>query len=179
MFIKIENFISDEFCDQLISSQWKNIHKRFGDTFDHGGRTVTPLDKNLLDSTNEDNQYINPIKILHTKILYTVKDNISSDLICNYMQFVEWNTNVEQPNHLDFNWHHATSILYLNDNFVGGETYIEDKIITPKKGTIIIFNGKNLHHGVNKIKEGTRYTISGWYISPSKWFEDNNLPNLV
>ena len=54
-------------------------------------------------------------------------------------------------------------IIYLNDNFVGGETVINKKQIEPKTGRMIIFSNGRLEHCVNNIQEGTRYTLIGWY----------------
>ena len=55
------------------------------------------------------------------------------------------------------------SLLYLNDNFEGGETIVNKVKIKPKKGLMILFSGNNIKHGVNTIKKGERYTIPCWY----------------
>ena len=55
-------------------------------------------------------------------------------------------------------------ILYLNDNFSGGETVFEnDTIIKPKKGRLLVFSNGIFLHKVNLITEGTRYVIAGWF----------------
>ena len=81
---------------------------------------------------------------------------------------VKWNTNQSQGTHQDFDYHPLTSILYLNDDFEGGETFVEDKIIKPKKGLMISFEGDKLKHGVKKIRKGIRYTIPCWYKRKKK-----------
>ena len=86
----------------------------------------------------------------------------------NYFELVKWNTNQSQGTHQDFDYHPLTSILYLNDDFEGGETFVEDKIIKPKKGLMISFEGDKLKHGVKKITKGTRYTIPCWYKRKKK-----------
>ncbi len=67
------------------------------------------------------------------------------------------------PNYLQ----NYNSILYLNDNYDGGELVFPDYEIEikPKVGDFICFpsNSKYLHR-VNKILSGTRYTMAnGWY----------------
>jgi len=60
---------------------------------------------------------------------------------------------------------HLACLIYLNDDYDGGEIYFprQEISIKPKAGTLITFPG-SLHyiHGVNKIISGTRYTITEW-----------------
>ena len=70
-----------------------------------------------------------------------------------------------QDEHIDFDHHTFTSILYLNDDFEGGQTVVGDKIIKPEKGKIIFFNGNQIKHKVLPIESGTRYTNPTWYIT--------------
>lgn len=52
------------------------------------------------------------------------------------------------------------AIIYLNDDYVGGEIAFRDLdiIYKPNKGDIIFFNGE-ITHEVKEITEGYRYTI--------------------
>ena len=53
------------------------------------------------------------------------------------------------------------SMLYLNDNFLGGEFYTKEGIILkPRPGLFTTFNGQKLWHGVQPVTKNTRYTIS-------------------
>ena len=61
--------------------------------------------------------------------------------------------------HGDYN-----SILYLNDNFSGGEFYTETGIIVkPVAGRLTFFDGKNISHGVKKFTNSHRYGIVFWW----------------
>ncbi len=51
-----------------------------------------------------------------------------------------YTTKEKQGEHLDFDHHTHTSILYLNDDYKGGETVINNMTMKPKKGAIIIFS---------------------------------------
>jgi predicted 2-oxoglutarate/Fe(II)-dependent dioxygenase YbiX len=53
----------------------------------------------------------------------------------------------------------------LNDDFYGGDfTFWQNYKVTLKKGDILIFPSLFLYsHGVEEIKEGTRYSIVLWY----------------
>lgn len=60
-----------------------------------------------------------------------------------------------------------TLILYLNDDFKGGETYFPDQgtHYTPTEGTGLLFQGIYLNHGVNKVRRDSRRTMSTWYTT--------------
>ena len=55
-------------------------------------------------------------------------------------------------------------IIYLNDDYDGGETFIGDITINPKRGRLVLFSNGSIKHGVNLITEGTRYILIGWFI---------------
>ncbi len=69
--------------------------------------------------------------------------------------------------HVSREW---TCILYLNDNYRGGRTYVPDtQVYEPKTGHGLLFQGVNIPHGVQKVRRNDRYTISFWFSSdPSK-----------
>jgi hypothetical protein len=81
-----------------------------------------------------------------------------------------------------FNMRTFTSVLYVNDDFEGGETFIRndgvkdeswrsdpvknynDYTSTPKLGNAVLFYGDDRNaHGVNKVTKGNRITVSTWY----------------
>lgn len=79
------------------------------------------------------------------------------------------------PNHTP--WREYTALVYLNDNFKGGEILFEDgpcnklyqKVIPIKANMMILApNGRNFYHEVFPIRQGTRYSIHLWYTSDSR-----------
>lgn len=67
------------------------------------------------------------------------------------------------------------SVIYINDDYEGGEIYfpIQDIKIKPVAGDLAFFPGdKNYLHGVTKVLSGIRYTI------PAFWTVENLLPRL-
>jgi hypothetical protein len=76
-----------------------------------------------------------------------------------------------------FNDKHFSSLVYLNDDYVGGELYMPqwDWEIRPEPGMLIAFEGNENHlHGVKMIEDGIRYT---WSIFWTKfdWAVKNKL----
>jgi len=53
------------------------------------------------------------------------------------------------------NW---TYLIFLNDDYVGGELVIDNFTVSPRKNQLIIFSGK-LKHKVNQVSFGNRYTF--------------------
>jgi len=76
--------------------------------------------------------------------------------------------NMENVNYgVDFFRHRAYgAIIYLNDDFDGGETYypLDGISIKPKVGRLAIHLGDKDHlHGVSEVSGGTRYTIASFW----------------
>jgi len=66
-----------------------------------------------------------------------------------------------------------TSIIYLNDDYEGGELHFPQHggfEIKPKKGTMLIFSGTiDNMHGIKEVTKGTRYThVTFWSNNISK-----------
>lgn len=83
-------------------------------------------------------------------------------------QLVSWPAGSEQPVHVDNRRAPTThaAILYLNDDYVGGQTYFPDiaEEVQPQCGLLAGFPGRALPHGVRRIESGTRYTLALWFV---------------
>lgn len=51
-----------------------------------------------------------------------------------------------------------TFLIYLNDNYEGGETTFNDFVIQPKQGTALIFQ-HDLEHEGSSVKQGIKYVL--------------------
>lgn len=60
-------------------------------------------------------------------------------------------------------------VIYLNDNFVGGELHYPDRDLTikPEKGMLVYHSGDVLHE-VLKVTSGDRYTLTSFIRSRQK-----------
>lgn len=73
--------------------------------------------------------------------------------------------------HTDFN-----SLIYLNDNYEGGEFYTEnDFVYKPNAGSLTFFDGSNIMHGSKKVLGHDRFTIIFWWKKPTI-FHDHHAP---
>jgi hypothetical protein len=65
-----------------------------------------------------------------------------------------------------------SSILYLNDDYEGGETYFPGHGVRlkPEAGALVLFGaGPEYVHGVSNVTRGMRYTYAGWFTFDKAW----------
>ena len=153
MIYSYENFLTPSECQYFIN-QHSKLFNPANDRRSAYHRKTEVIDYSLC--------LVQDSKKLNGRLNFTVK-NIDTEAFVNYFQIVEWPTEEFQPTHKDFEYHYYTSIIYLNSDFEGGETFVEKKEIKPKQGLMVLFAGDKMIHGVNKITKGTRYTIPCWY----------------
>ena len=140
LILRHDNFIDEGKCQALID-RFKTKYsftRKFRDTIVLGFR-----DDDILKHITE------------TFTFYPFK-NIDN------MEIVEWPTGSKMTPHRDkgdiFSW-----IIYLNDDFEGGETVIDGLRLKPKKGRLVLFSNGFYEHEVKEITKGTRYTLIAWY----------------
>jgi hypothetical protein len=105
-------------------------------------------------------------------------------------QLVRWHEGIELQPHVDnmepdgrpnISPHRSfSSILYLNDDYEGGETFFPGYgiRIKPTAGALVVFGaGPEYVHGITRVTRGLRYTYAGWFTY-DKNFEDPNAPKV-
>ena len=155
-----DNFLSDEICDWFMSFH-RTMFPLYGIEF--GDRKIINITQLIHTLYNDNSPYdlSDYLKMVQANLTTEVRKH-DPQAYPNYIHCTEWSAPVNQGIHTDFEEHVWTSILYLNDDFKGGNTIIEGERIPPKKGSVITFKGE-LKHGVEEVTEGNRYTISVWY----------------
>ena len=150
---EIENFISDKESKYFINFHNKYYNLENNYSVKHRQTEVIQCDVLLKNAKFK--------KMNDTLNKFIQK--INKKYVVNYFQIVKWPTYESQGEHFDFDIHPYTSVLYLKDNFEGGETIVGNKIVKPKKCKLIGFNGNKTKHEVDTITKGVRYTIPCWY----------------
>jgi predicted 2-oxoglutarate/Fe(II)-dependent dioxygenase YbiX len=80
-------------------------------------------------------------------------------------------------NHIGFEFVQLSSVIYLNDEFEGGEIFFPEFDFShkPKVGDLIIFpaftKDHAYNHGVTEVTSGKRYTIGMWHTQFEKYAE--------
>lgn len=172
-----ENFITKANCEYLIKTVtgldiWESGGTGFWENRVLNYYTILQHDKKaaeiMLDANNRCGNVI--------KNNYAIPEVYSDTL-----QIIRWFPGMEQPPHADdmtntdihgFEHRVFGSIIYLNDDYEGGQTYYPNyKIsITPQAGKLAVHPGDPDHlHGVTKIEGGMRYTIASfWTLDKNK-----------
>lgn len=79
-----------------------------------------------------------------------------------------------------YTWRDYSAILYLNDEFDGGEFFFADSqtkqhvqsIVRPRCGRVVVFSagGENLH-GVQAVRSGKRCAVALWFTQDEEYLE--------
>ena len=89
-----------------------------------------------------------------------------NDSVIDWIETVKWYSPCPGKSlHVDDASEETTlsCVIYLNDDYGGGQTYFEDgTLIMPKAGRALFFEGRQHRHGVTNLDYGTRYNISCW-----------------
>ena len=156
--LTINNFLKD-----IDSNYFINFHKNnfnLNNCFSFLHRKTECIEWNNISKHSQ-------IIKLYKKHKFFIERNYHN-LEVNYFQIVKWPKGEKQKVHLDFDYHPLTSIIYLNDDFEGGETKVGENVIKPKKNKLIAFSGNKIKHEVFEITNGIRYTITCWYKNKRK-----------
>jgi|TARA_R100001163_G_scaffold20918_1_gene17997 hypothetical protein len=146
----LDKFLLEEDCNKLIDYYKDNESKSA-----YGYHGNFPI---KLSSDNEQ------FKHFIDNLNYVAKTLSKSQI--DWMEIVRWPKNSSQQYHWDDASPYTTlsSIVFLNDNYEGGQTnYQEGTIFRPKQGRALFFDGKHYRHGVKKVENGERYTVATWY----------------
>ena len=93
----------------------------------------------------------------------------------NYVQIIKY------PEGTHFPWHmhiaddkdSGTAILFLNDNFVGGDLNVGGHRFKTKQGTVVGFNNSTkVFHTVEPIWKGSRYCLAIWFGLAEEYLQD-------
>lgn len=88
----------------------------------------------------------------------------------NRWQLTDWRVGDHMPPHDDHGQHkefpdrHFAGVVYFNDRYDGGATVFPELNlkVSPKKGSLLIFPGGKLKHGVERVTAGIRTTAIVW-----------------
>lgn len=167
----VHNFLSDEDCDKLVEYAASSTDKFEASMYDTDFWNKRTLNASTMP---ED------LKILMRDTCYRMTKELervsnSGPLYPDLLQIVRWMKGYELFPHADkeepdgrphpFPWRDFAALVYLNDDYVGGETHFPNKGIEykPKKGDFITFPGTvEFLHGVRETTEGVRYTIASF-----------------
>jgi hypothetical protein len=101
--------------------------------------------------------------------LYKYYESINPKMFLNTLQLIYWPVGEFHDWHDDTIYYDYTTITYLNDDYEGGRTIVEDVMVEPSVGKQVRFPAKT-RHMVTKLTKGHRYVIIAWFNKDKKIF---------
>jgi len=167
--VEIEDFVSSELCDTIVKE------------IEYTPTIEAEKEQNFFANRSRNVEHFptDTAKDIANEILLKARDVYKEDLIVDYSSVVTWYNGQKMDPHCDIidittgrAYDYCVSrvysaILYLNDDYEGGETYFPKLGITiePKKGKLVMFPSHiGYVHGVNEISTKTnRFTLAVWF----------------
>jgi hypothetical protein len=101
---------------------------------------------------------------INSKISQYWETNNQNGLSIDNYEIVRWPVNSFQQSHYDHVHNVYGIIVYLNSNFLGGNTCFYPNIkITPETGKLLAFSGSKILHWVESVRNYDRYTLAYWF----------------
>lgn len=79
---------------------------------------------------------------------------------------------VHVDSHTGYEFLQFATVIYLNDNYEGGEIFFPNQNFSykPKSGDAVVFpcGGSEYMHGVSEVISGDRYTIAMWHTGDAR-----------
>ena len=148
--IEIEKFLNKKTCDYCINFFNTNESK----TLTYNKRKKL----NILEMSNVD------LKI--NQLVYKYAKLYPGYRILNF-EILKWPVGEFHDWHNDTIYYDKTTITYLNEDYEGGKTTVDQYTVEPKIGKIILFNSEVMHK-VSPLIKGERYVMLVWYKKNGK-----------
>jgi prolyl 4-hydroxylase len=166
--VLVKDALTPEECNDIINSELI-----FSESIIHGDAPINPAVRSSHTHYDEQNNF-GFLKSIATELAEKHSPN-NLTYGSENISIQRYEINQEYKQHCDFgdnNNRIATAIFYLNEDFVGGDTFFEKLSITvePATGSCLIFyydsdnpTLKNLtSHGGNAVTRGTKYIATAW-----------------
>lgn len=181
--VEVTEFFTKEECEKFItylesaSSEWQ-------ESCFYNERIMDPTAPVRLNTTTLfDQQYLNDLR---GRLQIVAEDVFNRKLRNLSLSAQKWLTGSYAGDHSDNSeldgtpnaWREnkLVTIIYLNDNYTGGELYFRDHgiSISPKLGSVVVFDvGIGNVHGVKTITSGERITVMcSWDYADSEYDEE-------
>ena len=152
-----DEFITRDQCKFIIDYYKSNLEYTFKNDLRVSRSCTYPL--SLLDIYQEN------ILLKNTSDrIFDICKGFEKDLKLDNLEIVKWPVKSHMMFHKDVDTDILASILYLNDNYKGGQTGFESVQVEPKIGRLMIFSNSYYLHRVKEVRGSPRYTFASWFI---------------
>ena len=175
-YIKIyEDIVDNNLCDAIMVADLDWKQSSFSS---HEKIYKNSKDRVIMDDVwiEKDSNFYNPLKECFVQAIrqYESKfplfscEHITDFRINKYSQGGFMSSHIDNIHHSHgqkWGYPHVSVLLYLNDNYEGGEFVVADKKNKPKKGSSIIFPSNFMYpHEAKPVTNGTRFSVVAWLM---------------
>ena len=174
----LKNFVDSNHCNQIYCYLKEHTSKTY-----NVDNTRPWFENNNLFYSRIDNPHIKDlVRKYIIKLSTAISLHYKEIIYPHYTDLVIWHRGKYMEAHRDdghgsddevkkiLKPRYVSSLIYLNDDFTGGQTFVGEKKFTPKQGAALIFKS-NLLHGVTQVKEGVRGTVASWFTKDFDSFD--------
>lgn len=175
----LKNFVSKTHCNQI----YNYLKEHTSQSFNLDNTRPWFENNNIFYNKIADPYIKDLVRNYIIKLSVSISVNFKVEAYPHYTDLVLWNKGKSMEAHVDdgdgsndqirkvLQPRHFSSIIYLNDSFTGGKTFVGKKEFKPEQGAALVFKS-NIKHGVTKVETGKRGTIASWF---TKDFESLDL----
>ena len=170
-----ENIIDKNLCSTIINNEFNYTHSTYSTDTE-----IKVIKKNRVVSEDywikENDKYFLRLKESYKNAIFKYQTNFQALEINSLTDFriSRYKVGSFMSKHVD-NIHHShgqnygypqlTGLLFLNDDYKGGEIIISGKCFNVKTGSALIFPSNFIYpHEVLMVKKGVRYSITCWML---------------
>lgn len=175
-YIKVyEDIVSENLCNALMEAKFDYSASSFSS---HTETYENSTDRVIMDDfwIRKDNNFYNPLKECFVKAVrqyeyefprfeceHTTDFRINRYGTGGFMS--EHVDNIHHSHGQKWGYPHVSALLYINDDYEGGEFVVAEKEIKPNKGSAVIFPSNFMYpHRANEVKSGIRWSIVAWLM---------------
>lgn len=169
---EVENLVAGHLCDEIV--MW----------FKTAPKMPTNGAQSFFDGKQINYEHIsNPrikqiVNMFRYETTIKVQEYFKQKVYPDYTDLVFWDEGSGMLVHADncdpdgnpnyCSWRNYSGVLYLNDDYQGGNTFFPDhgpKFVIPQKGKFVFYpSGRDYNHGVTTVV-GKRYTMPIWFTT--------------
>lgn len=160
----IEDFLSQKECDDLILFSEQRGYEEATVSLKSGAKMMKGI-RNNSRLMYEDQKLADKYWLSLQDVCPKEIDNYESVGLNEQFRFYKYESNQRFKRHIDGRFvrneleeSRITFMIYLNDDFSGGETAFDDVVITPQTGAALCFIHEQKHEGC-PVTAGTKYVL--------------------
>jgi len=170
-----EDCMSENVCDEIMSHDWKMQKSTYSN---NKGKTKASDERVKMHEVwvKQNTPFYENLKTTFIKVMSKYSTD-HKDFSCIHHTDFRINKYSEggfMSEHVD-NIHHShgqqygypqvSVLLYLNDDYEGGEFFVAEEMFLPEKGSAIIFPSNFMYpHEAKVVTKGTRWSIVSWLM---------------